>query len=172
MDALTVKGVIENELQKLVDDEIVPAETVKFPYLGEIPEFSPPPTEPEVEAEEEDEDEDDDDEDDEDSDEEAPKRRKKRGPRSTVAITKREGGSKDEGIQSDSRKRRGRPPRVDTPMEARIKNILKGIRKYKNETDQVMIYHFEKLPDKTVMPEYYQNIAQPIALEMIKVSVI
>ena len=69
----------------------------------------------------------------------------------------------------DQRKRRGRPPRVDTPMEARIKAILKGIRKYKNDAGQIMIHQFEKLPDKVSMPEYYQEVKEPIAIELIKV---
>ena len=34
---------------------------------------------------------------------------------------------------SDTRRKRGRPPRVDTPMECRIKNIMKGLRKCKDE---------------------------------------
>lgn len=33
----------------------------------------------------------------------------------------------------DPRRKRGRPPRVDNPMEMRIKNVLKGIRRVKDE---------------------------------------
>ena len=54
-------------------------------------------------------------------------------------------------------------------MEARIKAVLKGIRKYKNDVGQIMIHQFEKLPDKAAMPEYYQEIKDPIAIELIKV---
>ncbi len=32
-----------------------------------------------------------------------------------------------------------------------------------------MIHQFEKLPDKTVMPEYYIEIKEPMAVEQIKV---
>jgi len=53
-------------------------------------------------------------------------------------------------------------------MEARIKEILKGMRKFKNSSNQLMVYHFERLPDKAVMPEYYNEIKTPIALDVIK----
>ena len=75
-------------------------------------------------------------------------------------------GRKDEG---DIRKRRGRPPRVDTPMEARIKNIVRGLRKPRNSQNQTKISHFERLPDKAAMPEYYNEIKNPMAFDQIKV---
>ena len=169
-DALVIKRVVENELQQLAKQGIISSQEATLPDLGEIPPASPRP------VDEEDEDEDEDDEDDEDDEpddsEEEGKRRRRRGPRSVAAITKREGTSKDDGQRGselDPRKKRGRPPRVDTPMEARIKAVLKGIRKYKNDMGQIMIHQFEKLPDKTAMPEYYQEIKEPIAIEIIKV---
>lgn len=171
-DALTIKGIFQKELKALADEGIISQEVAILPYLGELPPVETPLP---VEEEEEDEDEDDDDDDDEDeeSDEEGGKRKRKRGPRSTAAITKREGGGKDDGGQkgtdTDLRKRRGRPPRVDTPMETRIKNVLKAIRKFKNTQGQIMIHQFEKLPDKTAMPEYYIEIKEPMAVEQIKV---
>lgn len=169
-DALVIKGVMEREFQQLAEEKIISVEEARLPDLGEIPPASPRP------AEEEDEDEEDDDEDDEeeeadDSEEEGGKRKRRRGPRSLAAITKRDGASKEDaqkGADSDPRKKRGRPPRVDTPMEARVKAVLKGIRKYKNDTGQIMIHQFEKLPDKTTMPEYYHEIKEPIAIETIK----
>ena len=171
-DALILRGFFEQEFKSLADQGIIAQEAAVLPDLGELP-----PVETPVAVEEEEDDEDDEDENDEDdeddSDEEGGKRKRKRGPRSTAAITKREGGSKDEGGQrcddTDPRKRRGRPPRVDTPMESRIKNVLKAIRKYKNDAGYVMIHQFEKLPDKTVMPEYYLEIKEPVAIEQIKV---
>lgn len=171
-DALTIKGVFEKEFKALADEGVISQKVAKLPYLGELPPVETPLP---VEEEEEDEDEEDEDEEDEDeeSDEEGGKRKRKRGPRSTAAITKREGGGKDDGGQkgtdTDPRKRRGRPPRVDTPMESRIKNVLKAIRKFKNAQGQIMIHQFEKLPDKTVMPEYYIEIKEPMAVEQIKV---
>ncbi len=171
-DAITIRGVMEREFQQLVEQQIISPEVAVLPDLGEIPPASPHPLEYEEEDDDED-DEDDEDDDADDSEEEGVKRRRKRGPRSNAAINKREGGSRgdgDKGNDADSRKRRGRPPRVDTPMEARIKAVLKGIRKHKNELGQIMIHQFEKLPDKATMPEYYLEIKEPIAIELIKVG--
>lgn len=33
----------------------------------------------------------------------------------------------------DTRRKRGRPPRVDTPMECRIKNVMRSLRKLKDQ---------------------------------------
>ena len=170
-DAIVMREFFAKEIKSLAEENVITEEEATLPDLGEIPPASPRPAEYEEEEEDED-DEDDEDEDAEDSDEDGKKRRR-RGPRSTAAITKREGGSKEDGQKGgdvDPRKRRGRPPRVDTPMEARIKAILKGIRKYKSEAGPIMIHQFEKLPDKTTMPEYYQEIKDPIAIEIIKVG--
>ncbi|KAL9000599.1 MAG: hypothetical protein Q9169_000892 [Polycauliona sp. 2 TL-2023] len=170
-DALVIKGVMERELGQLVEDKIISAQDAVLPNLGEIPPASPRPAEEEEDDEDED-DEDDEEEEAEDSaEEEGSKRKRKRGPRSQTTTAKRDATSKEDaqkGIDSDPRKKRGRPPRVDTPMEARIKAILKGIRKVKNDTGQTMVHQFEKLPDKTAMPEYYQEIKEPMAIEIIK----
>lgn len=170
-DAIIIRELMQKELRQLVEQSIISAEEATFPDLGEIPPASPRPLEEEEEDEEEDDDDDEDDEID-DSDEDSTKRKKKRGPRSLTSIAKRDSGSKDDGQKGDAdlRKRRGRPPRVDTPMEARIKAILKGIRKHKNDAGQIMIHQFEKLPDKTTMPEYYSEVKEPIAIELIKVG--
>lgn len=170
VDAITIRGLMQKEFQILVEQNIITHEEAAFPDLGEIPPASPHPLDEEDDEEDED-DEDDEDDDADDSDDETGKRKKKRGPRSQAAI-KREGGLKDDGQKPndvDQRKRRGRPPRVDTPMEARIKAVLKGIRKFKNDAGHIMIHQFEKLPDKTGMPEYYQEVKEPIAIELIKV---
>ena len=173
LDALTIKGVMEREFKKLVDESIIEPEVAVFPDLGEIPPVDALPVEEEEEEEEEDEDEDEDDDVDE-SEEEGGKRKRRRGRRTSGAILKREGTSKDDAAQKTSdaagKKKRGRPPKVDTPMEARIKNVLKAIRKPKNDLGQIMIHHFEKLPDKATMPEYFAEIKEPIAIELIKVS--
>jgi len=66
------------------------------------------------------------------------------------------------------RKKRGRPPRVDTPMEARIKAVLKGIRKLKDPSGQLKVRHFERLPDKGTYPDYYMEIKEPVAIDLIK----
>lgn len=169
-DALVIKGVMEREFQQLAEEKIISAEDAVLPDLGEIPPASPRAKEDDDDDDEEDEEEDEEEEID-DTDEEGGKRKRRRGPRSLAAITKREGVSKDDlqkGADADPRKKRGRPPRVDTPMEARIKAVLKGVRKNKNELGQIMIHQFEKLPDKTTMPEYYHEIKEPIAIEIIK----
>jgi chromatin structure-remodeling complex subunit RSC1/2 len=53
-------------------------------------------------------------------------------------------------------------------MEARIKNIIKNMRKFKSSSGQLKVNHFERLPDKAVMPEYYAEVKNPIALDVIK----
>ena len=174
LDAITIRGLMQKEFQKLVEQNIITHEEAILPDLGEIPPASPRPAEDEDDDEDED-DEDDDDEDVDDSDDDTGRRKKRRGPRSQATAIKREGGSKEDGQKSndvDMRKRRGRPPRVDTPMEARMKAVLKGIRKYKNDAGQIMIHQFEKLPDKATMPEYYQEVKEPIAIELIKVCIL
>ena len=171
-DSMILKGLFEKEFQKLVESHVITEEEAKAPDLGELPpvEDLPPLPEDDEDEEEEDDDDEEEEEDGDDSDEEGGRRKRKRAPRSTAAISKREGGSKSEAPQTDSRKRRGRPPKVDTPMESRIKNILKGIRRAKSDDGRLMYYNFEKLPDKTEHPHYYLEIKEPLAIEQIKVG--
>ncbi|KAI9928062.1 hypothetical protein ASPWEDRAFT_173710 [Aspergillus wentii DTO 134E9] len=160
-DALVIKDVFIAEFRKLAKQGIISAAEAELPDLGEIPEADPLP-----EEEEEEDDEDDEDDEEEDSDDDG-RRKRKRGPR---AGGKREGG-KDDGHKSNDpelRKKRGRPPRVDTPMEARIKAVLKGIRKLKDPSGQIKVRHFERLPDKVMYPDYYVEIKEPIAIDIIK----
>ncbi|KAF4537579.1 Chromatin structure-remodeling complex protein rsc1 [Lasiodiplodia theobromae] len=170
-DALVIKEFFEAELKRLIEEKVIVEDEAKIPYLGEIPTYEDPaPEEPEEEEEEEEEE--DDEEDDEEDEDEKP-RRKRGGPRSTAAITKREGGGKDDTKEkaandAESRKKRGRPPRVDTPMEARIKAIMKAIRKPRNDQNQLMVSHFERVPDKSVMPEYHNEIKYPMAMDGLK----
>ena len=171
-DALAIKSILESAMATLVNQKTIASEVAILPDLGEIPPADPQPLEEEEEDDEDDEEDDEDDEVDESEDES--KKKRKRGRPSAASIAKREGGSKDDlGLkagEADARRKRGRPPRVDTPMEARIKAILKGIRKPKNDLGHIMIHHFEKLPDKAIMPEYFAEIKDPIAIELIKVS--
>jgi chromatin structure-remodeling complex subunit RSC1/2 len=170
-DALVIRVVFEKELKKVVDAKEVSEEDAALPDLGEIPPPSPRRDE-DAEEEEEDDDEEDDDDGDDSDDDGRPRRR--RGPRSTNAITKREGGKGDESRkamterEADLRRKRGRPPRVDTPMEARIKSVLKGLRKIKDNNGEMRIRHFEKLPDKGIMPEYFEAIKVPMAMDVLK----
>lgn len=174
VDALEVKKTIEQELKKLVESNVITEDVSKLPYLGEIPEEDPLLPEEEEEEEEEDDEEDLDEEleevDADDDDDDDGKRRKRRGPRSTAAITKRESGRVKDDAKEDpeSRKKRGRPPRVDTPMEARIKAIMKAIRKPRNSQNKLMVSAFERVPDKAVMPEYHAEIKSPMAMDVLK----
>ncbi|KAI1365082.1 hypothetical protein F5Y08DRAFT_328220 [Xylaria arbuscula] len=159
-DALRLREVFQEELQKLVDDGTITAEDAILPDLGEIPEADESPDEEEDEDMEEDEEEDEEDEDDEESsdDDDVRRRRRRRG--------------RDDGTYgsraSESQKTRGRPPKVFTPVEARIYSLLQGLRKLKHPNGDLLIYPFERLPDKSSNPDYYTTIANPIALDIIK----
>jgi chromatin structure-remodeling complex subunit RSC1/2 len=173
VDALDVKKVILQELQRLVDEKVVPEAVATLPYLGEIPEQDPLlPEEEEEDDEEEDEEELEVDEEEDDEEEDDGKRKRRRGVRSTAAISKREGRERakadEKADDPESRKKRGRPPRVDTPMEARIKTIMKGIRKPRNKANKLMVSAFERVPDKAVMPEYHAEIKNPMAMDILK----
>ncbi|KAJ4987285.1 chromatin structure-remodeling complex protein RSC2 [Stagonosporopsis vannaccii] len=176
VDALDLKKAIEAELKRLVAAGTVTAAAAALPYLGEIPEQDPLlPDDDEEDDDEEDEEElemDDDDDDDDGGGGEG-KRKRRRGPRSTAAIAKREGGARareerEKHDDPESRKKRGRPPRVDTPMEARIKAIMKAIRKPRNQANKLMVSAFERVPDKAVMPEYHAEIRNPMAMDILK----
>ena len=164
-DVFELRAVFEAELRKLVEKGLMAEEDTVFPGLGEIPYATPEPDPVSEEEEEADEDEEDEDEEVDDSDEEKGKRGRRRGPRGSLGGRKRE---EDDGGKGDDRKKRGRPPRVDTPMEARIKAVLKGIRKPKDKAGHLKIRHFERLPDKSTNLTYYQAIREPIAVDLIK----
>jgi chromatin structure-remodeling complex subunit RSC1/2 len=159
-DAGRLREVFKDELKKLVDDGTITEEESVLPDLGEIPEFeeSPPP---EDEEDEDDEDEDEDDEDDDDSDDDGGRRRGRRGRKSL-------GGRVSDAKESEAAKKRGRPPEVFTPIEARIHALLKGLRKFKHPSGEMLILPFERLPDKQAMPDYYTAIKDPIAMDTIK----
>lgn len=57
---------------------------------------------------------------------------------------------------------------VLTPAEARISSVLKGLRQFKANNGALLVTPFEKLPDRAALPDYYQTIANPIALDNIK----
>lgn len=142
----------------------------------------------ETQDEEEDEEEEDDDDEEEDDDEEDGKKRRNSGRqrRTTRTGTPREKGSRkrtegdeeggptpDKRARNDPRRKRGRPPRVDSPLEIRIKNILKALRKLKDEeSGRQRIAAFEKLPEKKEFPEYFEEITNPIALDIVRVCIL
>nr|OQO20623.1 hypothetical protein B0A51_11484 [Rachicladosporium sp. CCFEE 5018] len=160
-DALVIKAQIQRELQKLVDERLVSADQIVLPDLGEIPTYEDVPME-EVPAEEEDsDDEGEEDDEDEDEEEETDGRKKRRG--------RPAGTSKRDGVDDDGRKtRKGRPPKLLTPMESRIQAILKGVRKLKDTHSQLMIKDFDRMPDKQALPDYYQEIKNPMAYDLLK----
>ena len=170
-NAVKLREMVQMELAKLVAQNIITAEEAEYPDLGPLPDFvdSPPPgpgeeqeeEDQEVSEVEEEEEEDDEDEDDETDDDAPRKKRRKSGPGRPAAKL-------DSRNDEDAHKKRGRPPKVHTPMEARINAILKGLRKPKDENGDLMVLHFERLPDKTQLPEYYQDVRKPIALDIIK----
>ncbi|KAI5247136.1 hypothetical protein E4T42_06084 [Aureobasidium subglaciale] len=159
-DAVVVREIVEAELKKLVDLKVISEEVSTFPFLGDIP----PQDEFPIEEEDDDEDEDDEEDDEmdvDDSDEDGGKRKRKRGRPS-----KRD-RDLDRDNDPETRKKRGRPPKVLTPNEARIQAVLKGIRKPKG-AGGLKISTFERLPDKAAMPEYYAEIQNPMAFDVLK----
>jgi chromatin structure-remodeling complex subunit RSC1/2 len=139
----------------------ITAADAQLPDLGELPPVDPsPPPEDDEEGEDEEEEEEDEDDEDDDSDDEAPRRRRRRG-RPPLA------GKKDRD-EDEGHRTRGRPPKVFTPLEARIQALLKGLRKVKTDDGELRIIPFERLPDKAALPDYYDTIQNPIALDLIK----
>lgn len=166
LDALEVKKVLQQELKKLVDLKVITAEEASLPFLGEIPQVEDAPAGEGAEEEEEEDEEDEDDEEGEESDDSRGGKRRKRR-------TKRSKADKDDaagGAEGEARKRRMRPPKVDTPNESRIKNVLKAIRRPKAAAGHPKILQFERLPDKAAMPEYYAEIKNPMSIDTIKVG--
>jgi chromatin structure-remodeling complex subunit RSC1/2 len=158
-DAGRLLELLKEKLAEMVQEGLITADDAKIPDLGPLPEFedSPPPEDDEEEADEDEDEEEEEDEDD-DSDDEGGRRRGRR----------RRSGARKGGDDSDAKKKHGRPPKVFTPLEARIQAILKGLRRFKSESGQLRIVHFERLPDKAELPDYYAAIRNPIALDTIK----
>lgn len=165
-DAGRLQEVFKEKLDEMVQKGQITAAEAELPDLGPLPEFedSPPPEEDEEEEEEEDdEEEEDEDDDDDDSDDEGGRRgRKKRGGRQRRRTRNRDDDD------DDAHKKRGRPPKVFTPLEARINELLRGLRRFRNSSNELRILHFERLPDKAELPDYYTAIRNPIALDLIK----
>lgn len=171
--AVRLREIFQEELQKLVATGDISPDDARLPDLGELP---PAEESPSLRSEDEDdrddedeEDEDEEEEDDDDSSDDDEGRRKGRSRRSRQrqSFTRQHKEHEDEK-DDDGYKRRGRPPMVQTPTEARISSILRGLRKFKDNEGNLLVSPFEKLPDKTTMADYYQNISNPIALDNIK----
>jgi chromatin structure-remodeling complex subunit RSC1/2 len=67
------------------------------------------------------------------------------------------------------KRKRGRPPKIDTPEEARIRSILRTVWKIKDTDGRQFFLEFEKLPDQELYPDYYKEIKRPVALDFITV---
>jgi chromatin structure-remodeling complex subunit RSC1/2 len=157
-DAGRLREIFKEELQKLVDEDIITKEEAILPDLGPLPETedSPPPEEEdEDEGEDEDEDEEDDDDSDDSDDDDGHRGRRRGAHRSS-----------DKDYQQQNRARR--PAKVFTPLEARIHSFLNGLRQLKHESGELLVTHFERLPDKHANPDYYTHIQNPMALDLIK----
>lgn len=170
-DALVIREQVERLLQGLVQEGSITKEVATLPDLGEIPTYEDVPME-DAEAEGEDEDESDEEgeEDEEEEEQElddegrpAKKRGRGRPPGSVTKV--RRGTAGDEG---DGKRARGRPPKLLTPAEGRTLAVLKGLRKVKNKQGQLIVKHFDRLPDKTAMPEYYAEVKHPMAYDLLK----
>lgn len=168
-DVLRLDELFKTELQRLVDEGLATEDEIKYPDLGEIPQSTP---EPDPVSEEDDEDGDDDDDDEEaegeESDDEKRKKRNRRGTKNAGPGKKADEEDDDDKAADAEQKRRGRPPKVATPMEHRIDRILKSLKKPKSKDGVFMLGPFERLPDKAEMPEYYQVITQPMAYDVLK----
>lgn len=173
-DADTLQNIFKEELKTLVEQNVLTEEEAVLPDLGEIPPFDPSEAaEPEEEEEEEEEAEAEDDEEEEDeeedvTDDDRPRGRRAKKARRSSTTNKRDVKAEEGKDDPEEQKRRGRPPKVLTPMEARINTLLKGLRKFKDNGNELKIRHFEKLPDKSILPDYYQEIKNPIAMDLIK----
>ncbi|KAH6979405.1 hypothetical protein EDB82DRAFT_507825 [Fusarium venenatum] len=167
--AVRLREILVRELQKLVEKGHIAASDTQLPDLGELPpaEESPPAEDDEDDEDDEDEDEDEDEEEDDDDDDSEDEGGRHRGRRRRASGRK----DQDKDYEDDSHKRRGRPPSVLTPNEARITSILKGLRKPRDAGGHLLVHPFERLPDKAAVPDYYTTIQNPIALDNIKKKV-
>lgn len=160
--AIRLREIFTEQLKRLAAEGKIDNEDASLPDLGELPPVEESMSqEPDSEDEDDEDDEDEDDDDDDDDDDEdyegdsSDERRRRRGRQA----------SHDE---DDGSKKRGRPPLVLTPVEARITAILRGLKNFKNAEGLVLIDPFEKLPDRTAIPDYYHTITNPMAVDTIK----
>lgn len=155
--AVRLREVFQEELKKLVDEGMIAADEAVLPDLGEIPDTEDSPL-PDDDEEGEGEDAEEEEEEDDDSDNDERQDRARRDSR----------GRRVDMKEEEDAKRRTRPPKVFTPLEARIHELLKGLRKYRSANGELLVDPFEKLPDRQAHPDYYTTIQNPISLHEIK----
>jgi chromatin structure-remodeling complex subunit RSC1/2 len=191
-DAVIIDNYLKEQIEGLRATSRFSNKDLAYPIIGPLPEGSEEEKEEEpVVAEDEDDDDDDDDdddEDDEDDDEDDENGRRSslraKSRRSVVTVRRKRKEEEEEdqrttistnnntSVMDDRRKRRGRPPTVDKPHEHRIKAILRGIRKEREpHTGRHLYVAFEKLPDPKRYPQYYQEVTDPIALDIIRKNI-
>ncbi|KAG5989425.1 hypothetical protein E4U52_005568 [Claviceps spartinae] len=167
--AVRLRDVFSDELGKLAAKGSISSDDAKLPHLGDLP-----PVEELIQRSgDDDRDDDNDDEgegeeedgDSTDEDDGNRTRRLRQDPRHKGLVVHKE---REDDLDDEIYKRRGRPPMVQTPMEARISSILRGLRRFKDREGNLMVLPFEKLPDKVTMADYYSIIHKPIALDNIK----
>ncbi|KJR80092.1 chromatin structure-remodeling complex subunit RSC1/2 [Sporothrix schenckii 1099-18] len=159
--AVKLREIFKAKLQQLVQDGSIQPKEAELPYLGEIPDFSPsPPADDDDGEQDEDEDEDeeeseDDDDDDDDVDSETGRRRRKGGSAAARhKLVKQNGGAMSS--------------RMYTATEGRINAVIAGLQKAEDEDGDPLLDPFETLPDKELLPDYYEEIKNPIAIDIIK----
>ncbi|EEB08625.2 RSC complex subunit Rsc1 [Schizosaccharomyces japonicus yFS275] len=88
---------------------------------------------------------------------------------SEAAKRKRSFTSKRQPLRpADTKRQKSRPAKVNSPLEARAKVIMRQVRRYRDATGRQLFAPFERLPDTRLFPEYYQAIQHPMALEVIQ----
>jgi chromatin structure-remodeling complex subunit RSC1/2 len=191
-----LQGLLAEELAQLHSRGSI--DYPEIPDLGPLPASSPTPEHSELEsASEEDDDSDSDDseqEDEPDGEDEDEYSEKGKGAASSEGAGRRatrksrtaKDGSPQESVEQKGttssseatpkpnavpkKRKRGRPPKIDTPEEARIRTVLRAIRKVKDEDGRQLFLEFERLPDPAQYPDYYTEIEKPIALNTITVA--
>ncbi|KAG5513256.1 hypothetical protein PMAC_001626 [Pneumocystis sp. 'macacae'] len=162
-DACLNEMIIVKELsvmkdKKLVDDSILPV-------LGPLPPSSPGEEKSDDDGFDPDvEDKNDEDDEEEEEEEEEDIRHKRR--RRETRIKSYEPPKVMRFDTGDIKRKRGRPPKVDTPDEARMKIVLRVIRKEKDERGRTLFTWFEKFPDDKLNQSH--KIKQSISLEDIR----
>lgn len=161
-DAVFLDGYLNKAIEVLRETNKFSNDDLAYPVIGPLPEGSD--VEMEFGSDSSEDDMSDDSEDDDDDG-----RRKSR--RKSVRTKKKMDSDSQRHRMDEMPRKRGRPPIVDKPHEYRIKAILRGVRKARDEQGLVRSFPFEKLPEKRDYPEYYQEIAKPIALDNIKKNI-
>ncbi|KAG4305521.1 hypothetical protein PORY_001077 [Pneumocystis oryctolagi] len=161
-DACSNEMIIIKELSVLKDKKLI--EDNMLPVLGPLPPSSPGEEksdddgfDPDIEDKN-----DEDDEDEDDDDDDIRHKRRRRDTR----IKSYEPPKVMRFDTGDIKRKRGRPPKVDTPDEARMKIVLRVIRKEKDERGRTLFTWFEKFPDDKLNQNH--KIKQSITLEDIR----